>query len=618
MREPANGFRYRAFISYSHRDSAEADWLHKAVERYRVPRALVGRSTAMGIVPARLSPLFRDREELAASTDLSAVITAALEGASHLIVICSPRSARSKWVNEEILAFKRLGREDRIFAIIVDGEPNSGDPETECFPEALRFRLNADGALGDTPTEPVAADARESGDGRDNARLKLIAGLVGVGLDDLKRRELQAQRRRTAFAYGLTAVFAVLALAAVWFAISAAAQRSRAEAGEREALTQRDRANAAVNTARETAEAMVTDFTERLRTVPGAQLVVTAEILDRAISLLDMLGQSSSLGPEELYVQALGLIGLSQADNRMGETERAVGEAERAIAILSGIENDPAAPRETRADLATAHDVLGNAHRTAARAGEALKAFQEALRRRIALAADAPDDRSLQRAIEISHRKIGDLLEGDGNAAGARAAYEAALVIAEQLDAGWQKDEIEMRLDLPATLGLLGNLLSGQNALAEAEAMLQRSADLMAALAAELPDDTSIQYNFARALSDLGLHLQKGLNLARAGELLHQALSLRERLYDLDRQNMVWAQDLYRNHADLASLSFDLKAYPAALYYVRRAIAVLEAMIAVNARVPSWNRDLATFRGWEGDLVASGVTEAAPAGPPTP
>ena len=40
---------------------------------------------------------------------------------------CSPSAARSKWVNEEILTFKRLHGEDRIFSFIVDGEPNVAD-----------------------------------------------------------------------------------------------------------------------------------------------------------------------------------------------------------------------------------------------------------------------------------------------------------------------------------------------------------------------------------------------------------------------------------------------------------------------------------------------------------
>jgi hypothetical protein len=108
--------------------------------------------------------IFRDREELASPTDLGTVINEALQQSACQIVICSPQSAKSRWVNEEIIAFKRLGREDRIFCLIVAGEPNATDQpgaaEEECFAPALRFRLGADGQLSGARTEPIAADAR--------------------------------------------------------------------------------------------------------------------------------------------------------------------------------------------------------------------------------------------------------------------------------------------------------------------------------------------------------------------------------------------------------------------------------------------------------------------------
>ena len=63
-------FRYRAFISYSHQDKAWADWLHRSLESYRIPQRLVGQVTPAGVVPKRLLPVFRDRDELASATDL--------------------------------------------------------------------------------------------------------------------------------------------------------------------------------------------------------------------------------------------------------------------------------------------------------------------------------------------------------------------------------------------------------------------------------------------------------------------------------------------------------------------------------------------------------------------
>src|ERR1044072_4499941 len=70
--------RYFAFLSYSHRDQELAEWLHRELERFRVPRSLVGRLTESGVVPRRLTPIFRDQHDLAAADNLTVEITGAL------------------------------------------------------------------------------------------------------------------------------------------------------------------------------------------------------------------------------------------------------------------------------------------------------------------------------------------------------------------------------------------------------------------------------------------------------------------------------------------------------------------------------------------------------------
>lgn len=194
--------KYRAFLSYSHRDAAIADWFFRKLEAYRTPRALVGTASRDGTVPARLAPLFRDREELPTASNLGAVIQDALEQSHYLVVLCSPHSAASRYVNEEILSYKRMGRSDHILAIIIAGEPNASeatsgfDPDQECFPPALRYALGPDGELSTLRQEPIAADARPGKDGRSRALLKTVAGLLGVGFDDLYQREARRQRSR--------------------------------------------------------------------------------------------------------------------------------------------------------------------------------------------------------------------------------------------------------------------------------------------------------------------------------------------------------------------------------------------------------------------------------------
>src|SRR5262245_52923790 len=220
----ADGFKYWAFISYSQRDKPWVDWLHARLEAYRVPRRLIGRESRDGKVPARIFPIFRDREELPVSADLPANIADALRQSRYLIVICSPAAVNSRWVNEEIKTFKRLGRESRILALIVKGEPHASDGKEgfqvtdECFPAAMRYHIGENGELSANPMEPLAADARTGKDGRSNAKLKLLAGLLGVDFGVLKQRELARKLRRlqivSAAAVLLIAIFAGVA----WFA----------------------------------------------------------------------------------------------------------------------------------------------------------------------------------------------------------------------------------------------------------------------------------------------------------------------------------------------------------------------------------------------------------------
>lgn len=220
MADGGEAFQFRAFISYSHADKAAVDWIHKTLETYTIPRHLVGTEGRDGPVPKRLFPIFRDREELPSAHDLSEQISHALRQSAYMIVICSRNSAKSHWVNEEIIAFKQLGRENRILALIIDGEPNATDtkkPKRECFPQALRFALGPDGRLSDRPTEPIAADARSRGDGKEKAALKIVAGLLGVPFDKLAQRDKQRQKER------IRTVVTIVSTAAVMIGLSAGA-----------------------------------------------------------------------------------------------------------------------------------------------------------------------------------------------------------------------------------------------------------------------------------------------------------------------------------------------------------------------------------------------------------
>jgi tetratricopeptide (TPR) repeat protein len=214
-----NDGKYWAFISYSHKDAAFGRRLHRRLEGYALPRRLAGRSSNL---PRRLTPIFRDREELPAAQDLSAEVRAALAQSRALIVVCSPAAAISPWVAREIELFRALHPGRPILAALREGEPK------DALPPLLRLKTEAGEDI-----EPLAADFRTGRDGWQLGLLKIVAGLLGLGLDELVRRDSQRQLRRVT-AITVTAILAMLVMT-VLTAIALNA-RDEAERQRREAL----------------------------------------------------------------------------------------------------------------------------------------------------------------------------------------------------------------------------------------------------------------------------------------------------------------------------------------------------------------------------------------------
>jgi tetratricopeptide (TPR) repeat protein len=215
-----NKYKYKAYISYSHCDERWAKWLHRSLESYRVPRKLVGTKTAVGKVPARIKPVFRDRDDLSSAGNLGDTVKQALVDSENMIVVCSPDAAASFWVNEEIRQFASLGRDKKIFCVIVDGDPTGTGTDSACFPDVL-----AEIGL----QEPLAADIRKWADGKRLSALKLVAGMLGLPLDQLRRRDLQKRQKM----WALTSVAAITLAAVLVSAITSwVSVQQRRESGE--------------------------------------------------------------------------------------------------------------------------------------------------------------------------------------------------------------------------------------------------------------------------------------------------------------------------------------------------------------------------------------------------
>lgn len=130
-----------------------------------------------------------------------------LQASRHLIVICSPNSAQSEWVGEEIKYFHELGRTKNIHFFIVKGQPHSNNPATECINPIID-------ALG--IPEILGANIHEKNYSlpwlnKERAYVQLISKLLGIEFDDIwQRHKRLLVRRITAWIFGSALVVVAL------------------------------------------------------------------------------------------------------------------------------------------------------------------------------------------------------------------------------------------------------------------------------------------------------------------------------------------------------------------------------------------------------------------------
>lgn len=182
-----------AFISYNHRDVRWAKWLRRKLEWYRLPSEIHNEFEDSRYI----RPVFRDRDELDTGI-LGNELRQRLENSKYLIVICSPNSAQSAWVSDEVQAFIDMGRLEYIIPFIIDGEPQSyADGKAcerpllgECFPKALR-QWNTEHPQESLLGIAVNDDGEKN---RQKAFVRVVSRMLGVSFDTLWRRHKREVR----------------------------------------------------------------------------------------------------------------------------------------------------------------------------------------------------------------------------------------------------------------------------------------------------------------------------------------------------------------------------------------------------------------------------------------
>ncbi len=484
--------KYWAFISYSHRDTKWATWLHRAIESYRPPDALVGTATAFGPVPKRLTPVFRDREELASATDLGSVINAALSSSACQIVVCSPQAAKSHWVNQEILAFKRLGREGRIFCLIIGGEPNASDlagrEEEECFPPALRFKLDDNGHLSTVRTEPIAADARPGKDGKQNAKLKLLAGLLAVSFDSLRRREQIRRNRRLA----LVTTAALSGMVGTSFLATFALIQKRA------AEHQRARAEADAETAKQTTNFLIDLF----------RISDPSEARGNAVTAREMLDKGASRIERELATQpairATLMDTVGTVYMRLGLYSRAKPLLDEAVTT----QRNAGAPQAAALSHSLMH--MGDLQMLQAQYDIAEKAYRDA----ITIESAQPDDPQRQIDLAATMHGLGTLQQQQGRFTDAEHTLRQALEKQKKLYG-------DSHGDIARTLKDIARVMADAGSLNDAIPVMRSALDMQRKLRGSEPHPDT-----AEALSDLALLLEEHGDYDEAEALFRESIDM--------------------------------------------------------------------------------------------
>lgn len=570
------GRRYRAFIAYSHRDRRWAAWLHRRLEGYRIPRRLVGRSAAAGRIPRRLTPIFRDLEELGTAGDLSERIETALAQSDALIVVCSPAAARSRWVNEEVLRFKRSGRGNRIFCLIVDGRPfvsgaHAGSEE-ECFAPALRYRLDARGESTSEIAEPLAADVRPEGDGRRTALLKLVAGLLGVELDELRRREQQRRNLR----WATVTVLALVAMTATsLLALEATLQRRAAERRQKQA--------------EQLVGFMLGNFSDKLRQLGRLDLV--AKLDEQAMKYFE------SLPPADVDTQTL--IQRAKALEEIGNTRQEQGdygealEASRAeLAITSRLAKRY--PRDAKRQDAWGENLvwLGFLYWNQGKLAEAEHAFTHAVAALQGAAALSPSDTEIQNHLAELLTNLGYLDEQRGELKQARLHYALFMQVSMNLAAS-DPGNPKWQSDLAYAYDNLGKLAL-------------RSGDFVAAIRNYQEENRTASENVRRHPSDQPIRLDLvfsdgilGRTLFLAGEwqtgvrYVRKAVRLADKLVEYDPTHTDWREGRAYFSAILARLLLEQGHADEAETFAKTSISDLHLLTSKDPSNQQWASDLA-------------------------
>ena len=471
--------------------------------------------------------------------------------------------------------------------MIVEGEP--GDAERECFPPALRFKLGLDGALTDEREEPIAADARPQGDGKEIAKQKLVAGLLGLGLDEIVRRAEQAQRRHARLRNGIIGVLVALTLAS-----ASGFAWARHELTRNEALLDRtlQRATGFVDKA--------VAMSEKL----GVPRTISLGILDEAESMFRDMAELGRETPQLRYRKALMLIAFARNYEVLGQTDAQRIRATEALRLLSALAAEKHGGTSVQKDLSAAYIEVGNVQVAQGHLANALSSYRQAHVIAERLFKADPANAVWQRGLSLAYEKVGDILSAQGSLAEALIAFEDGLAIDRRLAAD-EPGNARAQRDLSVSYNKIGDLKRATGDNAGALMWFRDSLDIRARLVAADPTHPGRLRDFAVSHGKIGDILFRRLDFDEALKFFSESLTIREGLARTDPSNAAWQRDLSVAYNKVGDAQGAQGNRVEALTSYRAGLAIAERLAKADPANADWQRDLMLSQDNVGRLTIS-------------
>jgi len=568
---------YDAFISYSHSaDGLVAPALQTALQRFAKPWW-----------KPRAVKIFRDETSLSASHDLTLSIRSALDSSRFFILLASPGSARSKWVEREARLWLAEKKPDQILIVLTEGTilwDEAGDfdwSRTNALPRALAGAFKSEPLWVDL-TWARGDEQLSSRDPRfQQAVARLAAPLHGKSLDEISGEEVRQHRKTRRLAQGAVAAIAILAAAAMtggWFA---RVGQLRAERNLGQALAALD--------------SIETSVAKDLQDLSGVQVSLRLKMLktvEDVLSRLDTGGEASAEG----LTRAVMLSEFAAAYGTLGSYAEATSRAQEAIKILAEQEASHPGDAVTLAALAKSHKVYGDVLWLQRKSlSEAVAQLKSGVAAYAALIEAHPGHADADEWTLFEYRSligVGDvyfdafahpsgICEGGADCLDrAKAAFTSALDIASAQtidgpDFHWRNARLVGRERLAKTLAAQGN----QTLAGDAYADLLREYQ---AMSEAQPENSKWKENLVAIYWRVGGLEESACRLDAAYERYAKALEIARALHQLEPERIDWSRELSMSLINTARTRGGLGQTAQAETEYQASLALLQDLIAAQ------------------------------------